>query len=253
MKHGIVLTSAPDCEYVRRVLVAGSYRSLKVITAWGINGGPWRQSQRALILAHARHVVVRSRWGDGLGPDPFPNWEKVVEEFQPWYDAVIKGYTELTWEIGNEPDKRLDTDPAGYAWHLVRAISACRAIFPDVKIISPALSDRGFKKWMRSPEFVSAIELCDYIGVHRYAHNSLVNDDTGHGALHATIQSRKPFALTEMGINDANTPKKTKIARYINLVTRLPRKYELVYDYHLCTAPLNVDQHNYALGIHDFA
>lgn len=254
--RGIVLTSSPTSAYVRQVMKAGKYQSLKVVAGedWGIGGRSWTQVDRVFVASTTPHLLVRTRHGDGLGPHPFPHWEQVLEEVRPWAAAIIKGHTVFEVEIGNEPDRNLDTDPAGYAWHLTKSVQALRGVYGDsIKIISPALSDIGFKRWMRSPHFVEAIELCDYIGVHRYAHKSLDNDDTGHGALIRTIQTRKRLALTEKGINDANTSKRTKISRYVSFDARLGWKYYSSYDYHLCTHPINVDQANYALTLSDFA
>ena len=242
--HGIVLTSAPDVSRAWASMEAGGYATLKVVSGWGLD---WQYPRRHEAAALAETLIVRTVAGDPSAGKPYPHSEDVLEEIRPWYAVRPR----LWVELGNEPNSHPDVDPAGYAWHLNRAIERLRAAYPRARLIAPALGlgdPTSARRWMRVPEFAQAIQRCDAVGVHQYAHHSLDADDTGQAALARELLAGVtiPWALTEYGIHDPATSPVVKGERYARFVRGLPAQVILATAYHLCTWATDPDQAAYA-------
>lgn len=237
--HGMVLTDWGD---LRSAFVSGGFRALKVVTAWGQG---WDEQTRLRTAALSEVLVVRTQAGDPSGIHPYPNYEQVIVEVRPWWQ--IRPH--LWVEIGNEPNIKQDIDPAGWAWHLAKAVAMVRAEFPLARIISPALSPaHPMEQWANTPMWQDAIKLCDAYGVHQYAHHDLVADDTGHAKLNrANVPQDKPWMLTEYGIHDPTTSDSVKGERYAEFRASLPPLVAGAFAYHLCARPKDSDQSAYAL------
>lgn len=245
--HGLVLTNATTLNSLEDSVMAGLYDTIKVVTAWGIDGG-WKLESRARLAAMTCTTVIRSHAGDPSSNKPYPHWEEIRDEFAPWYAIKPRAY----YEIGNEPNLDGAADPAGYAYHLNRAIDICRQLYPRARLIAPALdvSRPNASQWLANPEFAAAIRRCDSIGVHAYAYVTF--DDTGQFAtidrLYAPFRD-KPWALTEYGINDKGTSDATKGQRYASMVKSLPAPYLLATFYHRDDKPANPNDTQYAIDL----
>lgn len=241
MKNGYVLTSAPDLNWVEERI--GKAPILKVVTEWGLPGPKpvWTDDAIARACAMSEETVCRSLAGDGR---TYPHAEEVVEEFRRWY-KVRRG--RMIFEIGNEPPL---SDVFGYLWHLENALKECRKAFPKARFISTAMHPDLVNQWANYNRFIQVVKQFDYIGVHQYAHYSLLADDTHHGRLnniaYASIGGM-PWALTEFGVHDPTTPDSVKLAQYDVFMANLASKYELATIYHLCSNPINEDQKAYAI------
>lgn len=245
--HGFVLTSAASANALQYGLQLGRYPLLLCVTGWGLT---WDDRSRVYVAAMTERLIVRTVAGDPTTPHPYPNYERVIEEVAPW--AAIRPTLDVV--IGNEPNARAGIDPAGYAWHLNRAVREVRGRFPAARITSPALlPDDTARVWAASPEWRQALSLCDAVGVHQYAHHRLEPGDAAYDAqtrINAqTAPNDAPWAYSEYGIHDPNTTDAEKGRRYRAWVaTHDPRRVAWVAAYHLCHNPLDADQHAYAIG-----
>jgi N-acetyl-anhydromuramyl-L-alanine amidase AmpD len=226
ISHGLVLTNAPMAR-LKQSIASAHYTALKVVTAWGL-GRPWTDWERREVLGLVPSVLVRTHAGDPSSGRPFPHWEEVVRELQPW---VLAGATLV--EIGNEPDASAVIAPAGYAWHLSRAREAIQRAWPHVKVCSPGLLGelRG-ASWIADPDFAAAVRACDFVGCHLYEHTTF--SGPGHTnkwdemeRLYARF-GKQPRMITEYGINDK--PDGTKYARFVR---GLRPPYVGAFAYHL--------------------
>lgn len=246
-RHGLVLTNTTSLDTLEESMVTGSYNLLKVISAWGVPGG-WTQATRARACALTCETIVRTHAGDPSSGKPYPHSEEMAGELDPWYE--IKRHN-LLIEIGNEPNSDATMDPSGYAWHLARAIAACRSRYPKSQIIAPAL-DMGranASTWLNNPDFAAALRSCHMIGVHAYAFFSF-DDSQQLAKIQSLYQPfrTKPWALTEYGINDVATSDSTKGQRYAGLVRSLSSPYTLATFYHKDANPSNPNDDQYAIG-----
>jgi N-acetylmuramoyl-L-alanine amidase len=245
--HGFVLTSARNAPALSQSLTIGRYPLLVCVTAWGLR---WDDTSRMAVAAMTERLVVRTEAGDPTTAHPYPNHERVIAEIAPW--AVLRPTLDVV--IGNEPNVKADIDPAGYAWHLDRAITEIRTRFPAARITSPALiADDRARAWANTPQWRAAIARCDAYGAHVYAHHHLATGDAAYDAQtainRATIPPDKPWAYSEYGIHDPNTTDAEKARRYRAwLQTHAPHRVAWAAAYHLCHNPLDADQRAYAIG-----
>ena len=212
---GLTLTYAPSPRELRGALALMRADAVKVVTAWGLDGG-WTPASIAEVAQMTGTLVVRTRYGDpsagaGYG-HPYAN--QILGELGPWLsrrpDAVV--------ELGNEPlYSPRSLDPYIYAYHLGEAIRAVRAIYPLARILAPA-----FSLHERTPELDRWLTIlgpharaCDGVAIHAYSPEQLA---LGLTLTHLHIGAR-PVWLTEVNLGEPLTP-----------VSRARRLWELVRD-----------------------
>lgn len=226
---GPILTNAPldtlaDC--MRR----GGYTALKVVTGWGVPGG-WTDGAIRRAVGMAPDVIVRTVMGDPSygGNINRSHWflqpEAVLREVDPW--LRVRG--DLLVELGNEPNV-IDSGPDSdgiiwvYRWFLNETITALRARYPRVRLISPApIMDvaRRPDRWFAI--LADSIRRCDYVGLHAYEHTNWMGAPPTTGDLGRCIAAAqqlapgRPWLLTEYGINGSTLTDAEKGARYAAL------------------------------------
>lgn len=252
VRHGTVLTSAPDVARVQASVQAGGYDTLKVVTAWGL-ARPWDDITRAQVCNLTPTTVVRTHAGDPSAGKPFPHVEEVLAEVAPW--LAVK--PNCLVEIGNEPNSSPAVDTYGYRWHLNNTLQQLRDRYPGVQVIAPALVLGPTSRadvWLDTCADVFA--QCDLVGVHLYEFYGFSGDrpaSTGQfaqaQALYGARFPRQAWALTEYGIHDPATPGSVKGQRYAQFVRALPAPYQLATSYHIDTAAVNDNDRAYHIDL----
>jgi hypothetical protein len=214
--HGVVLTGATLAE-LRDCVAHGGYDTVKVVSEWGLAEG-WNPDTRWQVCNMTPYTIVRTGVGDGSYPYP----DQVVNQIWPWYEAD-RG---IMIELGNEPNVGFNkTDQFVWEWRyfLNQAIDACRANFPQAKLISPGLAssnNNDVRRWFNIAADV--IRRCDYIGFHAYAWSNWFGGPDLQSIIPTMQQyfGDRQWVLTEYGINDTSLRLSDKGWRNAGLIHR---------------------------------
>jgi hypothetical protein len=220
---GFILTNASNIESVFATATKYRVDTLKVVTAWGL---PWdKEYNRIKVARKFANLIVRTHAGDPASGKPYPHYEDVIAEIDPWYtirrDIVI--------QIGNEPNaKGRDgkyNDPYGYVYHLKMSILEIKRRFPLAKIISTPLQ-QGLNEEAWITALFPATMQCEYTGVHAYEHETFVNSKRlQYVAANYPRLLYPPIVLCELGIN-------SPVAGRINEYRQIAQKYSGALWYH---------------------
>lgn len=233
--HGAIVTHAESLDLLDSRVVAARWNVLKVVTAWGVAGG-WPASSRARVCAMTPYTVVRTHAGDPSAGKAFPHAAEVVKEISPWYTIRPR----LFIEIGNEPnisDEHLKNDDYayGYAWHLERAIAACRRAFPLARIIGPGMSLQINRPERFYELCGAAIRQCDMVAFHVYTESGSLSDSEQMRRavrIHGEFFPAMPMLLTEYGIRTGS--QESRASGYSVLAQSLKAPIVGCLAYHLC-------------------
>lgn len=205
---GLILTNAPSVAWIATQLATAQADALVVIPAWGLDGG-WTPETIAQTARLPRTLVVRTSWGDPSyagGARRYPEAGPLVAELLPWLTAR----PDATIILGNEPllaDQADDMEAWRYNYHLERAITACRATFPQAQLVAPAHIRNhlirlgphadGQARWdaICAPQ----LQRCDALGLHAY---SVTQATGGIAQLRQLVSATLPIWLTEFALNE---------------------------------------------------
>lgn len=254
--HGLTLTSTDNLDRLISDMRANHIPGLKVITGWG---WPWDAASRQKC-GTLSGLLVRTVDGDGTRPPfgtehyIFPEPHRVYDELLPWVSAKPR----LVVEIGNEPNAYTaapDDAPYVFLYYFRQCLQMIRQQFPGVRVLTPGLIEGTGNKaqphwWEIWSESGIANEV-DGIGYHFYAHENFKPTDTGqvqraHQQLGQYFHDRSWWA-TEAGINGPKQPDADKCAKYSELHRNMPGNVAMCVWYHICSAPIDDDQRNYAI------
>jgi hypothetical protein len=244
---GLILTHAPNLPWLRTQLTLARADCLKVVPAWGIDGG-WTPAAIVETAHLTETLIVRTSWGDPSydhGAHRFPYANQVLDEVTPWAAAR----DDLVVEIGNEP-LLVDADE-DYAWeylaHLDAAIEALRAQFPRARIISPAhMRDHpvrlgehadGQYRWDRLA--ATTYRHCDILGLHAY---SVTQTVSGLHALRELVSANQPIWLTEFALHEPGLTGEARGRRYADVLDALPVAVACIYHLDHATGPALAEQ-----------
>jgi hypothetical protein len=230
---GLVLTHAPDLAWLHAQLARARATVLKVVPAWGLDGG-WTPAAISAAATMAETLIVRTSWGDPSyngGARAMPYANQVCDEVAPWLSARA----DAAIEIGNEP--LLEATDEGYAWdyltHLAASITAIRGRFPHAHLIAPAhqrdhlvrLGEHadGQRRWdaIAAPTY----RRCDVLGLHAYSVTQAVS---GLHALRDLVSGDMPIWLTEFGLFE-DLADAARGARYADVLAALPIPVACLY------------------------
>lgn len=221
---GFILTNAENIQSVFDTATRYRVDTIKVVTAWGL---PWdKEYNRIKVARKFANLIVRTHAGDPASKKPYPNYEHVIAEIEPWY----KIRRDIIVQIGNEPNAIIkgqeDNNPYGYAYHLQMSVEEIKRRFPLAKIIStPLQQGTNEEAWIAA--LFNATMQCDYTGVHAYEHTTFVKSERlKYIEKNYSKLLYPPIAICEMGINSPLTNNR------INEYRMVAQKFSVALWYH---------------------
>jgi hypothetical protein len=235
---GLILTHSPDLATLRRALSTCRADALKVIPAWGLDGG-WSPAAIAEAAHMVGTLVVRTSHGDpsyAHGARPYPHANQILDELSPWLRARPDAWIEL----GNEPlNGPAPLDPHSYAYHLGQAIEQCRNAYPRARLLAPAFSlnthTPEIDRWLAI--LAPAMRRCDGVAIHAYTPGQL---RLGLDLARAHTPG-KPVWVTELNLGEA-LPAHERGRRIWELVRDAPVATALLYHLDISNAPVTAEQ-----------
>ena len=241
MKHGVILTAAPNWQWVLDE-VPPHIDTIKVVSAWGL---PWNNELRRAVFDRFSTVILRTRAGDASHLDGsyfMPEAYHVTDEVRPWY-AAWNRKSRFIVQIGNEPllqPIQNEIVAWQYAYHLGQAQLRTKNEFPSVELMSFAhmlnhwvlLNGRndGQRRWTEICRDVLASY--DLLAINAYTPDQI---QLGL-ALYQGVGLNKPVWLSEFNLNE-RLEEGERGRRFLSVLSPLRGRIEGVTAYHLVHEP----------------